>query len=1274
MPIQIVTAPEPLSPASYDPNVDCVLIDSDVSKALMEEMRRYCNRQVTGRSFLIAGHRGSGKTTLVGNAFLQVMKESHKNPAAFKLRPLWIPLHGSNLLPDSQPKQTNPDTNQAEQEDADSGEDRPLGELQIALIQIILGLYRHLAKEMTRSYRERIAERGSIRGASRSELLELTAGLEIELDEHPGPARLRDLWGKGGFLRSGVLFADASRQLDSDQGFRELVALYTASRAYQRISGSFTGKEERKMTATRSEETSTSSETTGKDLFQPIVSLLTGGLAGTGVFAGLRETGGSAGIWAGLAGLVAALGTATVFKYSAMRSREQSVHLETTFLPDLSDATLDRVLPILIDRLFDAGLAPIFVVDELDKVGNLSDRITNIVRRLKQLVAERAFFCFLTDRSYFERMRRREVTTTYPIEYTYFTYKLFVTFRPEDFHDYLGRILKEPEPPPWDKRTGQGMDIELEVEAEDKSESILAELTETSEISDEIADYPLLPYILLHQSQMHPIDLRRQLSAIRSEEGTVSLRPGLVRTASGYRFDLMIQLAIEMLLDRDDMRAILDREGEFRRLAYDALYYPSRMWDRGILDLSNNYKRAFTSYLLARMKTDPEKLVTLPKNSEEKSAKTDPEKAVTLPKNSEEKSAPNDGHQSIFDKVTELIDLLEPDAAKNRKIIFELVRELEPLITFTDSLRDADRRFLHESICEFTTSLEKSKLSDKDKLFLKTQVDEMKRLLSDADTLPDGDRDYLFEQVRELAYLLSESEEYYKRILEWEQARGKREEKPISPEILDALPIDPPLAPLLKRVRKHVYKWRFDRSGRPLEKLAKIERWQPAADFLTQIASDLKSLGGDSLNLQSMANELNLIRTTPAWSEVKRGINRLRQAEKDKRRHEKYLTDASHVTEFARMIEEYAEIITLAMICGRVLARARIDDKLLEGIIAVTESYGFGRLDLANKLEILRALKHSITIRFSSVDSNLLTLPKLERPSTVEWCDAVKNAFEEIKEKVQLEEPELEKAVENAWNSWRSRLDGLISSGRQEFGRPELDDLLCFAANRSPSRLLDFDPNSMTVIAWSRVLYWALADVRDDDPMQCPPWMIVPALRALGFGQQVADIKRLELNTKSTGAGIEPRYRHRKLRNDHIDQLQSWLSRLAKVPKRRAAFIVKQAGASITDTWHPSGMHAAIALGAKQLNSLLDLSPIDSVVLFKILGIETLFIEKPDDQKLTDGIIKRFTRSKLMQQEQPYTKIKLIYPEEPDVKTKYPSIIAPVDVDDLFEPEPTAAS
>jgi hypothetical protein len=522
-------------------------------------MERYCAGEVNGRSFLISGHRGAGKTTLVSNAFLRVWSDRAR--IGSDMRPLLVLLHGPTLFPHT----------------LATAESR-VSDTEIALRQMVLGLHRAASREFSERYRSDVLFASLESQARQREIGEAAAQLEAELYECPTPARLRQFWHLRRALEFGVLFPDAViRPLD--QGFREMLALSGVCDAYCRISGTLTFGEKRGDSVDETHQSTSTNERNLRDVVTPLATLLTGGLAGAAALSTPSRA-----FAATAVGLVAALCASVVFKTTTTRTRKRAASRDYSFLMDLSVATLDRVLPMLIERLRSAGLAPVFVVDELDKVEDLPGRIFGMVRHLKKLVAENAFFCFLTDRSYFEEVALASAARAFPIEHTYYTHRLFVVFRHEDYHRYLHVLLARPSTRELEESAAEAPEGAVPRDERDEAAAAMEEAAaaRADAVQDELVDWRILPFVLLHRSRMHTIDLARQISAWRTAEETVSLAPGAVRTQLVFRLELAVQLAIEIMLARPPLRGRLARDPEFRRLAHDALYYPSRMWESSV--------------------------------------------------------------------------------------------------------------------------------------------------------------------------------------------------------------------------------------------------------------------------------------------------------------------------------------------------------------------------------------------------------------------------------------------------------------------------------------------------------------------------------------------------------------------------------------------------------------------------------------------------------------------------------------------------------------------
>jgi hypothetical protein len=706
--IEIREGPEPRSEAAR--TTPPLLVSCDAAEVLQHELRRYCNREINGRSFLIAGHRGAGKTTLVENAWLTLWRESEEGKT--RLRPLFVQLHGPSLFktaihevpkaPTVDPKASDasgkpktgssagapptaarsaggappsaagqqaqtpaagkPGGSQPNPEGS-SAPPSPTSELQTVLEQITLALHRAVSQEFARDMwlgrRDPLPSPGpsgsaAQRGGRPRDADELAAQFEAELYQSPEASRLRLLYERANAIPHGVLRRRGWQPLlpreQGAQGWRELVALTGICDAYRRLSAKVEQSDQRTDEGQRQAKQEGGIDSAKADLLTPLYALLAGGLAGVG-------TGAAAQSWfaGATTGLVAALGSALVFKTSWSRSRSATRVRQQNIIFDLSPATLDRVLPIFVARLLEAGLAPIFVVDELDKVDDLDIKMREMVHHLKKLVAESTFFCFLADREYFEKMVRNRRQTAYAVEYTYFTHDLFVVFSPARLHAHLENVLQVQRAP-------------------------------ASQRGQDDVDREVLPYVLLHRSRMHAIDLRRQLSRWRTEAGTVDVAPGEIVTDAKFRLDVLIQLAIEVTLDGDRFRERIANDPEMLRLAYDAMYYITRRWIRArneeregdgglVLDDSDAAGQEFSRYLAWRVKSDTGQK----SNNEGKQQEPSPPKGRA--KGAESKSAAKTADTGNAD------DLAPPP--QTVRFLYDRTRELAELLAHPESLATA---------------------------------------------------------------------------------------------------------------------------------------------------------------------------------------------------------------------------------------------------------------------------------------------------------------------------------------------------------------------------------------------------------------------------------------------------------------------------------------------------------------------------------------------------------------------------------------------------------
>lgn len=568
-----LTIKNPCEPLAHNPDLKAPFAGSDAHRLLLRQMELYVDGRTNGGSFLIAGHRGSGKTWLVDKAVerLQFPNQQLDSKVLTRLfpRPILIRLHGPDLLlpPDfrSDPRLLERLASNSSSRSLETSK----RELALhAMSEISLALHRALCEEMAHSYMEHAADQRE-RGESHAEDLdELAAQFQIELDQAPGPARLLQFWRilLGKKLKEGVLRRPhcVVRKGPHDlrnhvkQGFRELVALTTAFHMQSEIARHRRGSKKPEKEKWKEPDREDMEEgfwgnlgrflLTGGQLINPAFGLVIGGV----VFVALMETHIPLPVSL-LTAFLAAVSTTILLNFAASRV------VKFTFVTDHTVASLNRSLPLFVRRVREAGLHPIFVVDELDKVDNEQNILDKIMERfmddLKFFVKEQAFFCFLSDRSYFDRLMVRKTTTAYALEDTYFNETVFITYSRDDFDVYFESLFEG---------------------TPDDAASLLAKK------------------LLLFRSRMHLGDLHRVLAQLAAEtykdnepssgrsSYDIEIDDTQINKNPGFRIAVFYQLCVEfLLLDDKDLRNRLRQDPDFTQNVYDALYYPARCWELG---------------------------------------------------------------------------------------------------------------------------------------------------------------------------------------------------------------------------------------------------------------------------------------------------------------------------------------------------------------------------------------------------------------------------------------------------------------------------------------------------------------------------------------------------------------------------------------------------------------------------------------------------------------------------------------------------------------------
>lgn len=494
-------------------------VDSAERQQLTREIIRYCRGESGGRAVLVSGARGAGKTSLVYEA----MQHAQESLAGQGLRPLLVSLDAPSLLIPSS-------------KDSPADEREPIfKDMELVLRRAAVALFQAVEEETWRAMIA-LAQRGRApQGLTRSELVELASRLRADLAQAPTLQDLRDLWRRAGLLDGGGLFG---REDDEGHGLREVLALWSAVRAYHVASDTVLGESELASENESSRERRTEAKWNLREALNPVLGLLSGLAVGVSV----HQEGG---LLAAVLGTLTAILTGLALDVTVRHFKQEKQSLTYRVTLDTTPYALTRLLPALVTHLRETGLAPVFVVDNLDRVKDQRARLDALMGNLKSFVAEDAFFCFLADRDYFELLRslprdlNRGAAT--------FTDRVLVCYRPADLRAWLERVL-EPERP-------------LNTDAERQERDLFATA-------------------LLGRTRMSMGDLHRSLRALSDLDGALDLPAGGVTQSPLWLVFAHYQAALERALASDRLRRCIEDDPYGLLVALDALFWPMDLWER----------------------------------------------------------------------------------------------------------------------------------------------------------------------------------------------------------------------------------------------------------------------------------------------------------------------------------------------------------------------------------------------------------------------------------------------------------------------------------------------------------------------------------------------------------------------------------------------------------------------------------------------------------------------------------------------------------------------
>jgi hypothetical protein len=503
---------------------------------LANEIRRYLRDEQSGRSYLLAGHRGAGKTTTVLGAMQQVYNEClrKEDPRLLRCRPILVRLHAPSLLLPRLDREKAKDGSPLPVPEAPSYPERFLQEMAAGIFPALLEEVRAELVYLISRQRDR-----------RPDALEMAAHVFDELSRGMPLGELRAMFRHLGVPETGLL--------GKSNLFDELVAIQAAGEAYMVVTGTLETEDKSGADMSAKEQREFRIGFDGGKAAQALTPLAASVAGALGLAA--HQPG------AAIAVTLSILLGGLVIGNKLDSERNRTAARQRSFKRDNSQQSLLRRMPLLVGQLCEVGFSPIFVLDELDKLPRPANQelLPRLMTNLKSYVTERAFACFVVDREYFESLAGSgpDPLPRYRPEHTFFSNTAYVVGSAPALHGFVRTMLGE------DDLMRLGTDVVQG--AQDRALAV---------------DISLLRHVVLHRARLHAYDVRRELEGMQAN-GMLAL----VRSSAGafapprlWRYQAFLQLCIEWVMSDTEVRRRGVEDRFFPQLLHDALYAVSESW------------------------------------------------------------------------------------------------------------------------------------------------------------------------------------------------------------------------------------------------------------------------------------------------------------------------------------------------------------------------------------------------------------------------------------------------------------------------------------------------------------------------------------------------------------------------------------------------------------------------------------------------------------------------------------------------------------------------
>ena len=262
------------------------------------------------------------------------------------------------------------------------------------------------------------------------------------------------------------------------------------------------------------------------------------------------------------------------------------------------------------------------------------------------------------------------------------------------------------------------------------------------------------------------------------------------------------------------------------------------------------------------------------------------------------------------------------------------------------------------------------------------------------------------------------------------------------------------------------------------------------------------------MDLEKLFSTYKVLPPRPAWKAVEQALVELESEGHDEESSPEKEDRLAMVRQFATALVDRGETLSQTLACTAVLGRTAGGEGLGQWVEAGLDAIASCAAFRESSSESVRRIVGTLYERrldkpeaFGEIGE-----PATLAPGTVDaWHEWLVNIETALANETVWSPVELDAARAKAWENARERLlDHLEQVARPSKSTPAdlvppTADLLCAVRKVTPATRVAARPESMTLGAWSTLVYLALRDAAPDSEEYCPAWVAFLAGRRLGL-------------------------------------------------------------------------------------------------------------------------------------------------------------------------------